>query len=80
MCNVSLTFNTRQYQELHREQIRLLTEAHGASSQGFRARARLVTKENERRRRYTNKTVGISNFSNYFLCMHWWQRGGGLRG
>ena len=50
--SVSLTINTRQYQELHREQLQLLSEVHRASSQGFKARARLVTKENERRRRY----------------------------
>ena len=51
----SLTVNTRQYQELHKEQLRLLSEVHRVSSQGFKARARAVTKENERRRRYASR-------------------------
>lgn len=52
MFSIPLTVSTRQHQELHKEQLRLLTEVHRASSQGFKARARIVTKENERRRRY----------------------------
>lgn len=59
MSGISLTINTRQYQEFHKEQLRLLSEVHRASSQGYKARARIVTKENERRRRYGNKKLKL---------------------
>lgn len=70
MYSVSLTLSTRQYQELHKEQLRLLNEVHRASSQGFKARSRLVTKENERRRRYSNIKYNLAPLNIYLLLVY----------
>jgi len=46
-----LTDNTRQYQEIQREQLRVLSETHKTTTENYKVRSRHMTKENERRRR-----------------------------